>query len=457
MAELLTILADSMANNQNKLAVLEFLKNQQVAITLSTILRELGESYSERTVRRWLSEWVIMGLVKKTGQKRGAHYAAVKEPSTEPESAYFSPASQTALAQVRAPYALRKPLTYNPAWLNGYRPNIDTYLEPTHLKQLYEAGNRAKDHKPAGTYARHIYNRLLIDLSYNSSRLEGNTYSLLETKQLLIEGLDAPGKLNEEKTMILNHKEAIRYLVDQSNVSDIQETTIYTLHYLLSDGLVSPQYAGKVRDYGVRIGGSSYIPLENPERLRTHLKEICNKANLINNPYEKSIFLLAHIAYLQAFVDVNKRTARLSANSPLIINNLVPLSFDGIKQDDYTAAMLAVYELNDTRPLVDLYMYSYLRTAEKYDVTVEAIGFDPIRVEYRQLRREIIRHIISAPLHGHQIETFIHSKVLAAVKPNDQAHVSTNIKEDLEQLGPQNIAGLGITAEALQKWLKNKD
>ena len=447
-----------MSKDQNKLDALAVLKKQPQPLTLAEFLLKLGSGYSERTMRRWLSDWVKTGLVKKIGLKRGTHYAAIKIQTAELTANYFSPASQKVIEKVKVPYALRKPLTYNPTWLKSYRPNIDTYFDEAIIKQLYDVGNRAKNHKAAGTYARQIYNRLITDLSYNSSRLEGNTYSLLETKQLLIEGIVTPGKQDEEKTMILNHKDAIRYLIDKSDETNIQETTILTLHYLLSDGLVASQYAGKLRDYGVRIGGSSYIPLENPQLLHSYLNEICSKANAIINPYERSLFLLAHIAYLQAFVDVNKRTSRLSANIPLINNNLVPLSFDDIKQDDYTSAMIAIYELNDIRPLADLYKHSYLRTAETYDITVEAIGFDPIRVQYRQLRREILRHIILSQLHGEQAQTYAHTEIIKAVKPQDQDHVLKNINEDLEQLGVHSMTGLGVTVDELRVWIeKNGD
>lgn len=91
-----------------------------------------------------------------------------------------------------------------------------------------------------------------------------------------------------------------------------------------------------------------------------------------------------------------------------------------------------------------------------YDVTVEAIGFDPIRVQYRQQRREIIRHIISKQLHGKQVDKFIQAEVSKLIKPEDQAPVSKNIKEDLEQLGPHSMAGLGITADELHAWMKTK-
>lgn len=441
--------------DKHKLTALEILRKQTSPIKLPDLIALLGKEYSERTVRRWLSEWQVTGLVHKSGQKRGTRYIAVND-KTESSALYFSPTSQKILEQVNRPYALRNPVAYNTSWVKNYRPNIDFYMEQTLLAKLYESGKREKNHEPAGTYARRIYDRLLIDLSYNSSRLEGNTYSLLETTQLLSQGIDAPGKLDEEKTMILNHKEAIRYLVNNTQEIQIEKSTILTLHYLLSDGLVAPQYAGKVRNYGVRISGSSYIPFENPEQLESQLEVICQKAAAIQNPYEQSLFLLVHIAYLQAFVDVNKRTARLSANISLINNNLVPLSFNDINQDDYTTAMIAVYELNDVKPLIDLYVHSYLRSTKLYDATVESIGFDRVRVQYRQQRREIIRHIIINQLYDAQLETYAKTEIKKFANPEDDAHILINIHEDLAQLGPQSMAGLGITSKQLRLWLAKK-
>src|SRR6202030_2042468 len=107
-------------------------------------------------------------------------------------------------------------------------------------------------------------------------------------------------------------------------------------------------------------------------------ERIIKKAALIENPYEQSLFLLIHITYLQAFSDVNKRTARLSANIPLIKSNLVPLSFNDVDRDDYTSAVIAIYELQNVRPIVDLYVFSYLRTCALYDSTVKTIRFDEV-------------------------------------------------------------------------------
>ena len=444
-----------MTKDQKKKAVLDILRGQDTPISLLELLKALGQDYSDRTVRRWLAEWVSHGVVLKKGKKRGTRYIATKGKRKESADIYFSQASQQIISQIKISYDLRKSVTYRQIWLNEYRPNVDSYLSPAQLIELNEAGSRAKKYKNAGTYARQIYNRLLIDLSYNSSRLEGNTYSLLDTEKLIIEGTASPGKLDEEKTMILNHKEAISFLIkkcEQTNIID--ETTIFILHYLLSDGLVTPEYAGKVRDHGVRIQGSTYIPLENPKLLNKHLNDICKKANQIKNPFEKSIFLLAHIAYLQPFIDVNKRTSRLSANFPLFHANLVPLSFEAIEKSDYIDAIIAIYELNNIKPLVDLYIHSYRHTAEKYDVTVEAIGFDRVRVQYRQQRREIIRHIVTNELHGIEMEEYIKSETSKLDDSNDRDQFIINIHEDLKELGPQSIIGLGITIKQVQDWQK---
>ncbi|MDN5863577.1 MAG: Fic family protein, partial [Salinisphaera sp.] len=315
-------------------------------------------------MRRWLAEWADQGRVIKTGRKRGTRYQlsppfpapvlAATQVRDEPESA-FERSTLPALEYVRQPLFKRKPVSYNRAWFEAYRPNQSGYFTPDDLAALAAQGQRSTGQEPAGTYARRIYNRLLIDLSYNSSRLEGNTYSLLDTQKLVLEGAGAEGKLDEERIMILNHKEAIRHLVDSAPRLEVSYNELCTLHYLLSDGLVPPAYSGKVRDHGVRIGASSYIPLESPAALDRQLRAIATKAAAIENPYEQSLFALMHVAYLQAFTDVNKRTSRLAANISLVKNNLVPLSFNSIGQDDYASAMIAIYELNDPRPLIRLY------------------------------------------------------------------------------------------------------
>jgi len=446
-----------MAFSDKQLAVLELLKRQKTPVGLPDLLKLLDESVPDRTVRRWLSLMVEAGVVEKTGQKRGTRYRALPEKqtavATAPLDEIFSAQSQIAIEAVKQPIFKKQPVTYHLDWLRSYKPNQDFYLGASLRSHLFEKGFRADNHNVAGTYARKIHNRLLIDLSYHSSRLEGNTYSQIDTEKLIIEGVTIEGKLDEERVMILNHKEAIRHLIDSAKTITIDADQICTLHYLLADGLVGNQHAGKFRDQGVRIGASTYVPLENKTQLQTNLDEICRLAQMINDPYEQSFFLLTHIAYLQAFVDVNKRTSRLSANIPLIIHNLVPLSFNDISQDDYTFAMLAIYELNNTQPLADLYRYSYLRTCQQYDVTVESMGYDEIRVRYRQQRRELIREIIVEELVGLSLDERVAEKTKSLVASEHQLAFVEDVKDDLANMNYQRIVGMGVTKSELDNWL----
>jgi prophage maintenance system killer protein/Fe2+ or Zn2+ uptake regulation protein len=450
-----------MNSSDKKTIVLQILIDEVRSLSLPELLTKLGSDYTERTVRRWLSGFAQDGLVEKIGQKRATKYQAIKTTTNaqqiEISKSHFSKASLGILQQIRRPIYERMPVSYNEKWFNSYQPNQTYYLTLNTRTNLQQAGVRAKKEDPAGTYAHQIFNRLLIDLSYNSSRLEGNTYSLLDTKRLLLEGTSAVGKLDEEKIMILNHKEAIRYLVDSAPSIDVSTQTICTLHYLLADGLVEAKYAGKVRDHSVRISGSTYMPFEDPNQLKQSLNNITKKAAMIEDPYEQSIFLLIHLSYLQAFADVNKRTARLSANIPLVTKNYVPQSFNEVERDDYTSAMTAIYELQDVRPLTDLYVFSYLRTCQAYDSTIKAMGFDEVRVRYRQQRREMIRHLVLKNITGVAMSGYISSQIHQLIPPTEQQQFTEDLWEDLKEIDISRIAGLGITMEQLNRWLKKSE
>lgn len=439
-----------MGLRDKKLAVLHQLGQETQPISLHRLLAKLGVGYAERSVRRWLAEYYAEGLIEKIGNKRNTQYKVIL-------GSCFGLDSTQIIERVRRPLYERSPVAYNDDWFETYQPNNTFYIPADLRSQLHRAGKRANSADPAGTYAHQIFNRLLIDLSYNSSRLEGNTYSLLDTQRLVIEGKGVEGKLDAEKIMILNHKEAIHYLVDSAPRLQITLQTICTLHYLLSDGLIETHYAGKIRDFGVRIGYSTYIPFEDQKQLQIRLERITEKASLIENPYEQSLFLLIHISYLQAFIDVNKCTARLSTNIPLIKNNLVPLSFNDVNRDDYNSAMLAVYELQNIRPILDLYLFSYMRTCVLYDATIKSIGLDELRVRYRQQRRALIREIILNGLTDKVLQEYIATQTKERIEKNDQAAFLEDVLEDLKELDDSRIVGMGITLNQLKTWKdKNK-
>lgn len=169
---------------------------------------------------------------------------------------------------VRQPLMLRKPFGYNRAFLDSYRPNETYYLARAIRDELLSQGQAVSNNEPAGTYARQLANRLLIDLSWNSSRLEGNTYSLLETERLISAGEAATGKDALEAQMILNHKEAIEFLIDSADEIGFNRYTLLNLHALLSDNLLDdPTASGRLRTIAVGIGQATFLPLEGPQLL----------------------------------------------------------------------------------------------------------------------------------------------------------------------------------------------
>lgn len=433
-----------------KLLIIKIL--QKGLLDIKAIMAELGPKYAERTVRRWLVDLVNNGDLIKVGKKRGTKYKLSEKQSSIAENLNFSKRSQEIIKQIKQPLYERQLKTYNEEWLDSYVPNKTFYLPETIRIQLTQAGTRFSEVEPAGTYAHQIFTHLLIDLSYNSSRLEGNTYSLLETQRLILKGESVAGKLDEEKIMILNHKEAIRYLVETASQTETNTQTINTLHFLLADGLIETEHAGKLRDHSVKISGSAYIPLEGPDKIMSQLKKIIEKSVQINNAYEQSIFLLIHISYLQAFTDVNKRTARLSANIPLIKNNLVPLSFNDVDKDDYISALFAIYELQNVEPLVELYVYSYLRTCSSYDSAIKTLNYDAIRVRYRQERRALLREIIEKKIIGATLDNFIKTEA-TKIPETDRTNFIKNVYEDLNLMDESRIVGLGISIAQLKKWL----
>ncbi len=244
------------------------------------------------------------------------------------------------------------------------------------------------------------------------------------------------------------------HLVDNAHRLQVNAETISTLHYLLADGLVPPQLAGHVRDHGVRIGQSTYVPLAVQAQVQSLLVSIGVVASKITDPYEQSFFLLVHFAYLQPFTDVNKRTSRLSANIPLICQNLVPLSFNDVPKDDYLDAMLLVYEYQQLSPLAELYQYSYVRTCQAYQVTSDALGIDQTRVRFRQARRQLLGEVIRLQLTEPQLSAYLQRYIAEHIPRDSHAAFLSNVEEDLRLLSPSRMVGLGVSHEQLQQWQK---
>jgi Fic family protein len=420
----------------------------------------------DRTLRNWLRDLVEKGIVEFQGNRKGRRYrlgdrpvvprtATITAEGQAPTVAVpplFSAESQVVIKRVEAPLYTRRPATYREDWLQAYAPNQSAYLTPTYRKELAALGKRDSIYGRAGTYIQKIYHRLLIDLTFNSSRLEGNTYTLIDTERLLLQGTAAPGKPNAERIMILNHKEAIDYLARHVDTLQADESTIRTLHYLLADSLVEPGAAGQIREDSIRVSSTTYAPIDGRERLTRLLLLLLEKARAILDPFEQSFFLLAHISYLQAFVDVNERTARLASIIPLIRGDYVPQSFVEVDQDSYLKATIAVYELNEVGPLADLYAWSYRRSSQRYDTTVQVVGFDEIAALYRPSRRALVRDLVHAKVSPDKAAEWITAHVPGNVEPQHREKFISDVVAELTHLDASRIGGLGITREELEAW-----
>ncbi len=370
-----------------------------------------GAALDERTLQRRLKLLAQTGRVRAEGETRARLYF----PSAEPQVAQGGSAEETsvpgddafagitlsraaaeALTRIRRPITARNPVGYDEEFIRGYEPGKNWYLPATLRERLHVIGTTPDPNRPAGTFARDMFERLLIDLAWASSRLEGNTYDRLDTKMLLELGVHAEGKDAADAQMILNHKKAIELLVEHAEDLDFNRYTVLNLHAALSENLLNDaRDEGRLRTRIVHITGTTYTPLAIPQRLEELFDLLLDKVRAIPDPFEQAFFVMVHIPYLQPFTDVNKRTSRLAANLPLIKANLCPLSFIDVPERAYTESMLAIYEDRRIEPLRDLFIWAYERSAEQFRVTREALGQpDPLRLRYRQELGEVVREVV---------------------------------------------------------------
>jgi len=203
---------------------------------------------------------------------------------------------------VRRPVMQRTPVGYRRDFLLDYRPNETAYLPGETRARLRALGETPFAERPAGTHAREVLGRLLIDLSWASSRLEGNTYSRLDTERLIEHGEAAAGKDARETQMILNHKRAIEFLVEDADATGFDAFTFLNLHALLSENLLAdPAASGRLRARVVEISGTVFHPLAIPQQIEEFFRVILEKTAAIADPFEQAFFLMVHIPYLQAF------------------------------------------------------------------------------------------------------------------------------------------------------------
>jgi Fic family protein len=413
---------------------------------------------ARRTAQRLISQMIAAGQISARGEGRARRYYPVSAIPPVPQAGQFpdfiplSADSRDIVAYIDQAPEARKPVGYQRDFLESYQPNKTWYLSEPLRRQLRKIGQTPQAEAPAGTYSRGILNRLLIDLSWASSHLEGNTYSRLDTRELIEHGKAARGKAAIETQMILNHKAAIELLVENIDSAEFNRYTLMNLHSALAENLLpNPADEGRIRQHAVDIGKSVYRPLSAPQQIDDLLDLLLAKANQIADPFEQSFFVMVHLPYLQPFADINKRTSRLAANLPLFRANLCPLTFLDVPEQAYSRAILGVYEMTRVELLRDLFVWAYERSTQEYlAIKQELAEPDPARLAWREFIKQTIREVVTQP--DREPLATIRQAVIGRVPEGEQESVQALIVEELRRIHEGVLARYGVRPSEFISW-----
>ncbi|MBE6245159.1 MAG: cell filamentation protein Fic [Bacteroidales bacterium] len=313
---------------------------------------------SPATVKRLLASLVQSKSAIVTGQGRATRYSVSPQAHITMElniDTYFQ--KETDEREVQT--------AFNFELINDILPQVDIFTaeEKERLASLQTQFTKNLEGITPTEYRKEM-ERLGIDLSWKSSQIEGNTYSLLETEKLLREKQTASGKTKEEAVMLLNHKDALDFvLAEPEYFQALSVRRIEELHTLLVKELDVDKGIRKRR---VGVTGTNYRPLDNEHQIREALEDTCRLINSKENVFEKALLSLVLISYIQAFADGNKRTARITGNAILIANNCCPISFRTVDSVDYKKAMLIFYEQNNISAFKKIFIDQFAFAVQTY-------------------------------------------------------------------------------------------
>lgn len=317
-------------------------------LSRAELLKELHAELSEATLKRSLQRLSTAGQIEAVGRGRATQYRLSPMGellSTMDVERYFSVPGDKRTIHTGFNFRL----------LNELLPKAEifTSVEKEKLLRLQEKFEQnLRQQTPSGK--KKEMRRLGIDLSWKSSQIEGNTYTLLETEQLLLNQREATGRTREEATMLLNHKKALDFILDDPDFFNaLSVSHIEHIHSLLTEGMGVER---NIRHSRVGITGTNYRPLDNEFQIREALESTCRLVNESSCVFTKALLTLVLLSYIQAFMDGNKRTARICANGILIAHGYCPLSFRSVEPIDYKMAMLLFYERNNISAFKRIFM-----------------------------------------------------------------------------------------------------
>lgn len=330
---------------------------QSPALSSSEVQARLGDTVALVTVKRDLSELLRRGFLSTTGSARSLRYL----PTTA--GLVFAPVDAVSYAGLDLD--TRGGFTEYRRDLFSTMPHA--FFSESEIARLEEATRTFKDraNNVSDTLARRELERFVIELSWKSSRIEGNTYTLLDTERLLRDGVPSPNHTSDEATMIVNHKKAFEFVL--TNRSSFQgrpsRAAIEQVHRLLTEGL---GINNGFRHGRVGITGSVYRPLDNPHQIREAMDDLLAAVGRMSDRFSAALLLLAGLSYLQPFEDGNKRTARLSTNAVLVAADCCPLSYRSVDEAVYREATLTFYETSSIVALKNIFTEQYLFAADQY-------------------------------------------------------------------------------------------
>ena len=337
--------------------IIEYLR-QEALVSSKEIHEVVKQIAAYATVKRTLQSLIAQGLINSKGNGKGTKYHL--------SPAYF------VLAPIDLETYFRKEIDERQIRTDF---NLNLIKEVLSSTQLFSEAEVERLNSLQSVFKQNTSNlkveefnrefeRLAIDLSWKSSQIEGNTYSLLETEQLLREKQTAAGKTKDEATMLLNHKEALDFIL--SNKDYVKPLTISRIEDLHSVLLKELKVGRNIRKRRVGISGTNYKPMDNEFQIREALQSMCNLVNSNSNVFEKALLALILISYIQPFEDGNKRTARIISNAILMNENYCPISFRTVDSIDYKKAMLVFYEQNNITPFKRIFVDQFEFAVKTY-------------------------------------------------------------------------------------------
>lgn len=348
-------MSDKLLNNRQKHILMHCLQDRDYAFSdISEVLTD--ESPSAATLRRDIQDLCKQDYLIQTGTKKSARY------NINQKKILFAPIDPDTYCAIE--------IDSRPGNSNYNFELFKSLSDPIFNQQEIETLNNHSQRfigsadNTSPTLQKKELERFIIELSWKSSKIEGNTYSLLDTERLLKEGIEASGHSKEEAIMIINHKKAFKYILGNTKkFLKLSKLLISDLHRLLIEDL---EITYGLRTKPVGITGTLYRPLSIPIQIEEALVSLCQLVNKQTDAYSKSLLSLAGIAYIQPFEDGNKRTSRLTANAILLAHELAPLSYRSVNEISYKEAMLVFYEKNSLKALKEIFIEQYIFSCKNY-------------------------------------------------------------------------------------------